>query len=103
MGDVEHDVDDAVGVKGHRDRDFADAGGLGGIRARPVDAGGSRTSGPQRRERRRLAMLVRRNARRERDLFMMSSESNGTRRERLRVCRKGAQEKENLRAPLEMK
>ncbi|OLA92126.1 MAG: hypothetical protein BHW61_01255 [Sutterella sp. 63_29] len=34
---------------------------------------------------------------------MMSSESNGTRRERLRVCRKGAQEKENLRALLEMK
>ena len=45
VGDVEHDVDDAVGVKGHRDRDFADAGGLGGIRAWPVDAGGSRTSG----------------------------------------------------------
>ena len=45
VGDVEHDVDDAVGVKGHRDRDFADAGGLGGIRARLVDAGGSRTSG----------------------------------------------------------
>ena len=45
VGDVEHDVGDAFGVKGHGDRDFADAGGLGGIRARLVDAGGSRTSG----------------------------------------------------------